>query len=559
MEALKMKNILLCAVNSQFIHSNPAVYSIKRYFDDNFTGSGIDVSIKEYTVNDVYGNILYDILAKKPDAVCFSVYIWNVETVKRLIPDILAVLPDTTVILGGPEVSFGTSQLDKAKNSCDYIIEGEGELCFLELVKSGEIFTHTDLPKRISASRLISGNEFPKIYTKESLSLFKNRIVYYESSRGCPFSCAYCLSGGDSTPVRYLPLERVFDDIDLFVSEKVPLVKFIDRTFNANKKRALEIFKKIASLPDDAVTCFHFEVGADLFDGETLFVLSSLKKGRIQIEAGIQSLNEKTLTASARTVKNEAVFKNLFEILKFKNINVHTDLIAGLPFEDIGSFKSSFNGVYSLKSHQLQLGFLKRLFGAPLCESEKEYLMVFSENPPYEILKNAWLSYDDIAELKRIEAVTERYYNSGGFVRSLDLVIEKFPSPYDFFNDFSAWCYLNGTLFAAVSKRRAYDLLYSFALPFLDEKEQLLMSDLVLFDYFSSEKSEIPPDLLKGHLTLAKPFKNSDAAVYGLMEASGYTGYGIRSFFGKSYLFDYSKKDPVSGLYPVVSVVNSLK
>ncbi len=550
-----MKKIILCAVNSQFIHSNPAVYSIKRYFEEHYDRNGVSVLIKEYTVNDVYGNILYGILNERPDAVCFSVYIWNVETVKRLIVDLKAILPDLTVTVGGPEVSFGTAHLKEAGALCDYITEGEGELCFLELVKCGDIFKTTPSAKKITASRLLSGDEFPRIYNEETLSLFKNRIVYYESSRGCPFSCAYCLSGGDSSPVRYIPLERVFEDIDLFVSSKVPLVKFVDRTFNVNKARALAIWNKIASLPSDAVTCFHFEVGADLFDKESIEVLASLKSGRIQIEAGIQSLNEKTLKESARAASNTLIFENLSRIIGNGNINVHTDLIAGLPYEDLNSFKISFNGVYSLKSHQLQLGFLKRLFGSPLCNKEAEHEMVFSKNPPYEILKSRFISFEDLSELKRIEAAVERFYNSGSFEYSLDFILKYFNSPYDFYNAFSLFCDEKKALFSAVSKKTAYDLLFEFSFAYLDKESRSLMANLLLFDYFSSEKSEIPPETLKPFVSLAKPFKNSDAEYFGLDAESGYHGYGVREFFKKRYLFDYSEKSPVNNRFKLLAKI----
>ncbi|MBR2327460.1 MAG: DUF4080 domain-containing protein [Clostridia bacterium] len=548
-----MKKILLIAVNSQFIHSNPAVYSLKSFFESNFDKGDVDIVIKEFTVNDVYGNTVYEIAKERPDAVAFSLYIWNTDVVKKLVADIKRILPNAVTVMGGPEVLHELSPLSDFARQLDYILEGEGELSFSELINSGKIFEKQAATAVICPERALSPKEIPFIYTDENISLFKNRIVYYESSRGCPFSCAYCLSGGDRLPVRFIPLEKVYDHIDFFVSHGVSLVKFVDRTFNCNPERAKSIIKKIASLPESAATCFHFEVGADLFDSELISLIKSLKRGRIQIEAGIQSLNEKTLECSARKCNNKRLFENLRQLSESGNVNIHTDLIAGLPLEDLSSFKNSFNGVYSLNSHQLQLGFLKRLAGAPLCESEEKYGIVYSENAPYEVISTSSLCYTDVIELKRVEAMLERYYNSGGFKTSLEMLIKCFPSPYDLYLSLADFCEQRGALFTSVSRRKAYDLIFEFSACYFDEKERNSFAVSLLFDYFSADKSEIAPESLRFILKEAKPFKNSDCDLFAIPLPHGYTGYGIREFGNVRYLFDYSKRDSVTGLFNVIA------
>ncbi len=351
-----MKRAIICAINSKYIHSNPAVYSLAAYYEKHSVNKLWHTDVREYTINDIVGNIIYDIVSDKPDVIAFSVYIWNVEVVKRILCDLRVILPNTVIILGGPEVSFGTEHCNINDSLYDYIIQGEGELCFTELLDnlssvSEQALIDSDVAcvnKILRADRLLAMDEIPFIYNDENIGCFKNRILYYETARGCPFSCAYCLSGGDCSPVRFTDVEIVFTHIDFFCKHDVPLVKFVDRTFNCNPARAKEIIKKIAAIPDSCSTCFHFEVGADLFDDEFLCLLSTLPKGRVQIEAGIQSLNETTLNASVRKTDNNKVFSNLKKIIDGENVNVHTDLIAGLPFESLASFKNSFNGVYRL-------------------------------------------------------------------------------------------------------------------------------------------------------------------------------------------------------------------
>ena len=571
------KKALLLAINSKYIHSNPAVYSLAAYYERRAAESRGGkapwmLSVKEYTINDVVGNILQGIVREKPDLLAVSVYIWNVETVKRLLPDLRVLLPEAIIVLGGPEISFGTEHCGIDKSLFDYVVEGEGELCFAELLDKLSAPSYVpagELPGVLRADRLLSMEELPFIYDGRysfggGIEAFKNRIVYYETSRGCPYSCAYCLSGGDCAPVRFLPEETVFKHIDFFCRSKVPLVKFVDRTFNCNPARAKAIIRKISELDtEECMSCFHFEVGADLFDDEFLELLSRVPKGRVQIEAGIQSLNGQTLSASVRKTDNRRLFKNIEAIVGCGNINVHTDLIAGLPFEGIESFKESFNKTYSLKAHQLQLGFLKRLQGAPLCEKETEYGLVFSKTAPYEVLKTKWLGFDEIIRLKRVEASLERYYNSGFYSMSLAVLEKCFAAPYELYEaiaDFSK-TRGHGDIYAATSKRAAFDMLYEFGIASNVEKicgaeKTGSFAELLLLDYFSSDKSELPPESLRFTWRHSRTLRSSEAEIFKANGTEDFKGFGIRCIGEKMYIFDYNKKDAVTGRYYYREAVN---
>jgi len=556
------KKALVAAINSKYIHSNPAVYSLAAYYKatrgepDN---AAWEVCVKEFSVNDAADNILQGIAAEKPDLLAFSVYVWNVETVKRLLSDVRAVLPDTMILLGGPEVSFGTEHCALDGALFDFVAEGEGELCFAELLD--ELALAQSTPSRVRrASRRLDMDELPFIYDEAfgfgGIAAFKNRIVYYETSRGCPFSCSYCLSGGDCSPVRFLAVEKVFGHIDFFAENKVPLVKFVDRTFNCNPARAKAIVEKICGLrKEDCATCFHFEVGADLFDDEFLELLSKVPEGRIQIEAGIQSFNEETLSASVRKVDNSRLFKNVEYIMKNGNINVHTDLIAGLPCEDAASFRDSFNKAYELGSHQLQLGFLKRLQGAPLCAKEEEYGIVFSKNAPYEVLSTKWLSYDDIMRLKRIEAALERYYNSGICTKTLSVLEKHFASPYDMYEAIAEFSGSNipGGVYLPMSKRSAFDVLFDFAVSSGCEAEEI--AAIMLTDYFSTDKSELPPDSLRFYWRHSRVLRQSEAEIFKENGIDDFKGFGIRIVGNDTLIFDYNKKNAVTGQYRLRKVI----
>ncbi len=506
--------VLLCAINSQYIHSNPAVYFLKEAAKDY-----ADIEIREYSINDNYQALLYGILSAGTDLVAISCYIWNIEIVTRLCKDIKAANPTMEIILGGPEVSYGVGHTSLTLEDYDHIIEGEGEKAFPKLLASlqNREFKEpeTDL--------------WPEIYTSENIKHFTNRIVYYEASRGCPFKCAYCLSSVCGK-VRFLPMERVKANIDTFTKEQVPLVKFTDRTANCNPSRFKEILTHILN-QENCNTTFHFEIGADLLGEEELELLCKMPVGRVQLEAGIQSTNPETLEACVRKTDLEKIFYNLGKIMSFGNINLHGDLIAGLPYEGLERFKKSFNDLYSLRLHQLQLGFLKLLPGAPLNNMIKEHDYVFSAHTPYEVLKNKYISSEELGELKAVEDVLERYYNSGRFTGCLPLLEACFETPYDMYRALAYRYKELGLLFGKISLDKQCDVLAEFAFEKGLGKEFKIA---MLVDYFSTNRQDLPPDSLKEYWQSSRHLK---------------LGPGGRCIDGVRYRFDYEKKNPVDGKY----------
>ena len=452
-----MKKVLLVAVNAKYIHSCPAVYSLRAS-----SGHAESVQIAEFTINDRYQDILAGTLAYHADIIGFSCYIWNTQIVTDLIADIRALLGDKVILYaGGPEASYGPETFLR---SCDFVMCGEGEKPFALLMEAvlqaesefgdfgrslpGQPDTartrHDDremqeirefvrtLPGCVwkDGGRIVYNpitpevgsdmNKIPFLYT--DLGNFDNRIIYYESSRGCPFRCTYCLSSIDKT-VRFRDMETVKRELQFFIDHKVPQVKFVDRTFNCDRKRAMEIWRYIAD-HDNGVTNFHFEIGADLLGEEEIALLRGLRPALIQLEIGIQSTNPKTVEAIQRTMDFGRLRKNVLALRKAGNINLHVDLIAGLPYEGLISFAKSFNDVYALHADQLQLGFLKVLKGTVMEQRAEEYGIRYSVRPPYEVLATKWISYEELDRLRRVCAVLEMYYNSQQFIRTLRFLEE---------------------------------------------------------------------------------------------------------------------------------------
>ena len=424
-----MRKVLLVAVNAKYIHSCPAVYSLRAS-----SGHAEVVQIAEFTINDRYQDILAGILAYHADIIGFSCYIWNTQIVTDLIADIRALLGDKVILYaGGPEASYGPETF---LGSCDFVMCGEGEKPFallMEAVSQDDLEQHglreflRTLPGAAwkDGGRIVYNpinpeagsdmNKIPFLYT--DLGNFDNRIIYYESSRGCPFRCTYCLSSIDKT-VRFRDLETVKRELQFFIDHKVPQVKFVDRTFNCDRKRAMEIWQYIAD-HDNKVTNFHFEIGADLLGKEEIALLAGLRPALIQLEIGIQSTNPKTVEAIQRTMDFDRLRKNVLALREAGNINLHVDLIAGLPYEGFISFAKSFNDVYALHADQLQLGFLKVLKGTVMELRAEEYGIRYSVRPPYEVLATKWISYEELDRLRRVCDVLEMYYNSQQFIRTL--------------------------------------------------------------------------------------------------------------------------------------------
>lgn len=543
---MQSKQILLCGVNSQYIHSNPAIWSLKKAAEDYSAQWGIqlpEIQIREYTINEPYDRVLCDILSRKPDLLCFSVYIWNVTRVQALLSDLRRVLPNTTIVLGGPEVSFGNIPIPDTLY--DAVLTGEGERKFYTFLLT---WLGIDVPAPFQEERLLSGTEIPFIYTEENLPLFCNRIVYYESSRGCPFSCAYCLSGKHD-PVRAKPLEQVYADLQFLMDHQVPQVKFVDRTFNCMPGRCEAILQYLLDHARPGMN-FHFECAGDLFTQAQLALIAKAPKGLFQFEIGIQSTCEETLKLACRKTSMQQVFGNIRALMALGNTNIHVDLIAGLPGEDYNRFKQSFNEVYALQAHQLQLGFLKILKGAPLEKMQAAYGYVFSRNPPYEILQNDILPNEEILEMKGIEDVLNRYYNAGRYPKTLAYLIALYESPWDFYRGLAAWFRGKGLLGQGISAKNASEELLAYGVSTFPAEEEPLCWCL-LEDFYGSDASDVvPPSLRKYHIV---------SSVTRKMVENCPPGITIRALRNKLYGVNYGEKDPVTGRYVLTRMDDTLR
>lgn len=515
--------VLLIAINAKYIHSNPAVYSLKAYADKYYSHrpDGSVLEIAEYTINQTAQSILAEIYLQQPQIVAFSCYIWNWTVIQALLSELPKVLPDTALWLGGPEVSYDAEGLLHTYPQLTGIMVGEGEETFLELLHYyWEHKTALSDIKGIVCKEGFTGerglmdiNRLPFLYapptavhdtdsTPEFLpdhaqypvpTVFQNRILYYESQRGCPFQCAYCLSSIDKK-VRLRDMDTVKSELRYFLDNHVPQVKFIDRTFNCNAVHALEIWKYLSE-NDNGITNFHFEIAADLLTKEHLEVIRSMRPGLIQLEIGVQSANEKTLKAICRRMDLDKLGKTVTAIHSFQNIHQHLDLIAGLPYEDYDSFADSFNTVYALMPDQLQLGFLKVLKGSPMEQCASEYGIVYSANPPYEVLYTKWLSYHDLLKLKGIEEMVELYYNSSQFSHTLPVLAQYFASPFCMFEALADYYRTNGFFTNTPSRSYRYQILLDFACTAAANR-RTLFTELITFDLYLRENLKSRPDFL---------------------------------------------------------------
>ncbi len=546
---------LLAAVNAKYIHSNPAVYSLRAYAErfcavpsTGSVSSGgaaqADIEIAEYTINQPFWEILADLYGKKPDAVGFSCYIWNREIVFGLIRELSKVLPHVPIWLGGPEVSYDPEETLSALPSAAGVMIGEGEETFRELVDlyasallsvpefsaepagisvkapdSSEETPAWPLPdqirgiayrtrpggmvKRTPERQAVPLDEIPFFYEeRKEITDFQDRIIYYESSRGCPYRCSYCLSSIDKT-VRFRNVELVKKELQFFLDEKVPQVKFVDRTFNCSHSHAMEIWSYIRE-HDNGVTNFHFEIAADILTEEELALLRSLRPGLVQLEIGVQSTNPDTLKEIRRTADWERLKKIVERVREGRNIHIHLDLIAGLPLEDMESFQRSFNDVYSCRPDQLQLGFLKVLKGSHMHEKAAEYGIAYTDFPPYEVLFTRWISYADILTLKRVEEMVELYYNSAQFTHTLPVLERCFSSPFEMYRELEDFYDRRGLFRQSPSRMYRYQALLEFALQAAPEKEEL-WRQLLTLDLYLRENAKSRPDF-------APPFRQKEEA-----------------------------------------------
>ena len=511
--------ILLAAVNAKYIHSNLAVYCLKSYA----ASKGQEAEIAEYTINQQPGEVLQDLYERNADVVAFSCYIWNIEFIKTVIKDYKKICPQCEIWLGGPEVSYRAEALLAELPEVRGVMVGEGEETFTRLAKAyREELSLNEIPGivvRGNNNEIIvtepakpldfSAPPFP--YGDENLSFFDNRIIYYESSRGCPFSCAYCLSSLDKR-VRFRNMDLVKQELKFFLDRKVPQVKFIDRTFNINGPRTVELLQFIKE-NDNGVTNFHFEVAAELLTKEQIEILNSLRPGLVQLEIGVQSTNEDTLTAVNRKTELSELEKTVAAVRKKNNVHIHLDLIAGLPKEDLKSFKNSFNKVYDMNPHQLQLGFLKVLSGAPMEGMAEENGIVYQSAPPYEVLSTKWLSYDDIILLKKVEELVEVYTNSGQFVYSM-MYLQKFvSSPFDLYEKLAAYYEEKNYAGLKLSRNKRYEILWEFAKEIVFKKDNCKTSrvfrEILFFDYCLREKPKSRPSFVEHSQMDKQTLKNS--------------------------------------------------
>ncbi|NLM58126.1 MAG: B12-binding domain-containing radical SAM protein [Clostridium sp.] len=580
-----MKTIII-AVNSKYIHSSLAPWYLKAACKSN-CGT---IKVMEFTINDNPDSVLSRIYAEGCDIAAFSCYIWNINFILKVAENLKKILPNIKIVLGGPEVSYDPQQVLELHPFVDFVIFGEGESAFNELLGflngvGKELYDIKGLSYRedgrITVSKIFPLEQdldsIPSPYNNEMLSCIGNRIVYFESSRGCPFSCSYCISS-TFEGVRYFSLDRVKKDLRFLMAAGVKLVKFVDRTFNCNKDRAKSIFEFIINNAGNTV--FHFEAAADLFDEEIIEILSRAPKGLIQFEIGIQSTNEVTLEAVKRKTNIKKVLYYVKRLMELGNIHIHVDLIAGLPFEDYSSFRKSFNDVYNLFPHQLQLGFLKMLKGSAIRNESLKYGYKFREYPPYEILGNEFLSYEDIVKLKRIEEVLERYYNSARFERSLKYIINGFfDSPFEFFEEFSLFYLKEGCFERSISSRELYTILLKFIAESNRKVDLTLLNELLKFDFLISDNTNNLPvgierifkesfktkcfEFLKTSDNIAKflpdfcgepPKKIFNRVHFELFRYDITENVSIPTKKDTVILFNYSEKNPITEHYSYIKI-----
>ena len=511
---------LLAAINAKYIHSNPAIYSLKAYAGVQYAPY---VELGEYTINQSISDILADIYKRKPDVIGFSCYIWNFTLVQELLGEIHKLLPETELWLGGPEVSFQCETLLHQYPFVKGIMVGEGEETFLSLLKYylGEgVQTLEEIPglalqTGYTCERdLVDISQVPFLYTAgdaRGLQDFENRIVYYESSRGCPFRCSYCLSSIDKK-VRLRDIEMVKRELQFFLDQKVPQVKFIDRTFNCNHAHAKAIWQYILQ-HDNGVTNFHFEVAADILDEEELVLLSQMRPGLVQLEIGVQTTNPITLKEIRRVTDMNKLKKVVERIHHGQNIHMHLDLIAGLPYEDYDSFAKSFGDVYAMKPEQLQLGFLKVLKGSYMYEMAESYGLQYLSQPPYEVLFTDWLSFEDVLRLKQIEEMVELYYNSNQFTHTLPLLEPLYENPFYLYEALADYYQEQGYFLKAPARSYRYQVLLNFAKSVDPSREDLYRESLT-YDLYLRENAKSRPEFARD----IAPFKAAFHEFFGQEE-----------------------------------------
>lgn len=549
--------ILLAACNAKYIHSNLAVYDLQAYASDYAD----HIVLKEYTINQQKDDIMRDIYLEHPDVVCVSCYIWNLSFVKELMADLIKILPGADFWAGGPEVSYDAEKFLTENSEFKGVMVGEGEETFKELAgyyveknpqdlkdMTGICYRDKDQIIHNGWRQIMDLSSIPFIY--KDLSEFKNRIIYYESSRGCPFSCSYCLSSIDKK-LRFRDTETVKKELQFFIDNKVPQVKFVDRTFNCKHDHAMAIWKYINE-HDNGVTNFHFEISADLLREEELQEMSTMRPGLIQLEIGVQSTNPDTIKAIHRTMDFEKLKGIVDRIHSFGNIHQHLDLIAGLPYEDYDSFRNSFNDVYALKPQQLQLGFLKVLKGSHMMEMCREYGIVYKTQEPYEVLSTKWLDYDHVLKLKTVENMVEVYYNSGQFQNTLEYLEKFFPDAFSIYERLGSFFMEKGYGDVSHTRMRRYEIL----LEFLEDVPEISMDqvkDQMVYDLYLRENLKSRPGFARDQ----KPFERQ---IWDFRKREKVAKNAHVEVFadGTVLLFNYADRDPLTNNAHVTDVTKDV-
>lgn len=549
--------ILLVACNAKYIHSNLAVYDLQAYASDYAD----HIVLKEYTINQQKDDIMRDIYLEHPDVVCVSCYIWNLSFVKELMADLIKILPGADFWVGGPEVSYDAEKFLTENSEFKGVMVGEGEETFKELAgyyveknpqdlknMTGICYRDGDQIIHNGWRQIMDLSSIPFIY--KDLSEFKNRIIYYESSRGCPFSCSYCLSSIDKK-LRFRDTETVKKELQFFIDNKVPQVKFVDRTFNCKHDHAMAIWKYINE-HDNGVTNFHFEISADLLREEELQEMSTMRPGLIQLEIGVQSTNPDTIKAIHRTMDFEKLKGIVDRIHSFGNIHQHLDLIAGLPYEDYDSFRNSFNDVYALKPQQLQLGFLKVLKGSHMMEMCREYGIVYKTQEPYEVLSTKWLDYDHVLKLKTVENMVEVYYNSGQFQNTLEYLENFFQDAFSIYERLGSFYMEKGYGDVSHTRMRRYEIL----LEFLEDMPEISVDqvkDQMVYDLYLRENLKSRPGFARDQ----KPFERQ---IWDFRKREKVAKNAHVEVFadGTVLLFNYADRDPLTNNAHVTDVTKDV-
>lgn len=580
--------ILLTAVNAKYIHSNLAVYSLKAYAEANAGVSGEadakvnagangetdasagdkhEIELAEYTINHRVDEILQDLFKRKPDILAFSCYIWNMGMIEKLLPDLVKVLPGVKIWVGGPEVSYDAGEFLEKHPQVTGVMTGEGEETFCELVQGKELSRIKGIVYRNGDGRIcrtepracMDMNRLPFPYN--NLTDFENRIIYYESSRGCPFSCSYCLSSIDKS-VRFRDTETVKKELQFFLDNRVAQVKFVDRTFNCRHSHSLEIWRYIKE-HDNKITNFHFEIAADILNEEELAVLADMRPGLVQLEIGVQSTNLRTIEEIDRVMDLAHLKGVVRRLQKPENIHLHLDLIAGLPCEDYESFINSFNEVYALHPEQLQLGFLKVLKGSKMHTKAEEYGICYHTEPVYEVFSTRWISYEQILHLKEVEEMLEIYYNSNQFANTVRCLEQEFKTPYDMFEALAEFHNERGYTGQKIARHNRFGILREFI---RSRTEDPLYDEMLLLDLYLRENSksrpEWAPDLSENKKQILAFFAREEEERTCL---PGYEGRSAKQMMHMTHmekfrtdvcktglsqehwiLFDYTKRNPLT-------------